>query len=136
MLGLPHTFFESTIAISKAPESKKKKKEKDEIELENRHKKEKAKLDHDVEFEKARQLLVTKLRQKWMNIKNSLNHIFRKQRGQDYFSSPELFNTFWNLGMGLTHKEIEEIMSHYDTDGDGKVEETMLRITLTLNPDT
>ena len=40
---------------------------------------------------------------------------------QDYFDEAVLFNTFWQLGMGLTHMEIAEIMAHYDIDGDGKV---------------
>jgi len=49
---------------------------------------------------------VTRLKQKWLNIHNSLNAVFKKQRGQDFFGEDVLFNTFWQLGMGLTHMEV------------------------------
>ena len=79
LLGLPKAFFESTIAMPKKATGKQ---ESTQEEVPNRHKKAVKKLDHDVEFEKARRLFVTRLKHKWLNIHNSLNSVFKKQRGQ------------------------------------------------------
>lgn len=108
LLGLPHKFFETTMN----PKPRKAANPTAAVYTMGKR------LPSDTATADVQNLVVRKLKDKWLNPKNSLTNVLRKPHGCEFMSSADLFNVFWKeLGFGLSPQDIDLMMAHFGVRG-------------------